>query len=216
MFMPKTNRLAITAMLMLSVCAVPQAAAQSSDFYATAYLGYDQPTDLEVDAGPLLDELSLERSLSYGVAVGRPIWETIRIEAEFVARSADADALSSLNLNNLGGSLDLQTLMLNAVADFALEQSSVVPYLGLGIGWANVKFDDIGTSFVRLSGDDDAFALQGIAGLAFPVSEQLTLSLDARYLRTNDVAYTISAGESLQSKTDVETVGLNAGIRFQF
>jgi opacity protein-like surface antigen len=210
------SRFAFVALSGLAVIAAPHAAAEASGFYAAAYVGYDDPSEVEVDAGPILDELSLEQDISFGIAVGRPVWESIRIEAEFMTRSSDADALAAINLGDLEGSLDLQTFMLNALIDFPLSQGAVAPYLGLGVGTANVDFDNIGNGFLRISGDDDVFAFQGIAGIAIPISEQLSFSVDARYLRTDEVAYTISAGGLLQSESEVETLGLTAGIRFRF
>ena len=173
---------------------------------------------VEVDVGPISDALRFDRELSFGAAIGRPVWESLRLEAEFMSHSADADALPVINLSALDGSLDVQTLMLNVLVDFPFSQGSLVPYLGLGVGSASVEFDNIGNNFLRIAGDDDVFvfAYQGIAGLAIPMSEQLTLNIDARYLRSDEVTFAISAGEHLQSESEVETIGITAGIRFRF
>jgi opacity protein-like surface antigen len=196
--------------------AAPYAAAETAGNYASVYLGYSDPSEVTIDSGPLLDQLTLDRDLSFGLALGRPVRDSLRVEMEYMTRRNDADALPALKLDALDGRLELQTLMLNLVADFPLNQGGLVPYFGLGVGWANAKFNDIGTSFLRINGDDNGFAVQGVAGIALPMSEQLSLTLDVRYLRTDDLEYIIRAGETLQGESEAENVGVMAGLRFRF
>lgn len=207
---------AMLALSALVLSCAPLAAAAQDSLYISAFVTSDDFSEVDVDSGPFLDELSLDRDLGFGVALGRQIWQPVRLEIELAARSADAESLPALGLDDLDGSLDLRTVMVNAVADFPINDGAVVPYLGLGIGWANIEFDDIGASFLRLSGDEDAFAFQGIAGVAFPVSDQLAVTLDVRYVRTDDVSLQISAGGQLQGESEIESVGATAGLRFRF
>lgn len=179
-------------------------------------LSSDDFSGVDVDSGPFLDELRLDRDLSFGLALGRRVWQPVRLEIELAARSADAESLPVLGLDDVAGSVDLRAVMINALADFPLHGGAIVPYVGLGFGWAQIEFDDIGASFLRLSGDEDAFAFQGMAGLAVPVSEQLALTLDVRYLRTDDVWLQIDAGGRLEGQTEIALVGVAAGLRFQF
>ena len=212
----KNNRNARALLCACAALTAPYAAAENAGNYASVYVGYSDPSEISIDAGPLLDQLTLDRDLSFGVAFGRPVTDSLRIELEYMNRRNDADALPALNLAALDGRVELQTLMLNLVADVPLNSGGFVPYFGLGIGWANAKFNDIGTSFLRVDGDDNGFAVQGVAGVAIPMSEQLSLTFDVRYVRTDDLEYTIRAGEALQGESEAESVGVTAGLRFRF
>ena len=212
----KSNRNARVLLCACAVFAAPYAAAENAGNYASVYVGYSDPSEVSIDTGPLLGQLTLDRDLSFGLAVGRPVTDALRVELEYMTGRNDAEALAALNLENLTGRLALQTLMLNLLADVPLNSGGFVPYFGLGVGWANAKFNDIGTSFLRFDGDDNGFAVQGVAGLAIPMSEQLSLSFDVRYLRTDNLEYIIRAGETLRGESEAESVGVTAGLRFRF
>lgn len=210
------NPRALVAVSVLALTFTPLAATAQDRLYVSAFVTSDDFSDVDVDSGPFLDELRLDRELSFGVALGRRVWEPVRLEIELAARSADAESLPALGLDDVDGSVDLRTVMVNALADFPLSDGAIVPYLGLGIGWANIEFDDIGANFLRLTGDEDAFAVQGMAGLAVPVSTQLAFTLDVRYVRTADVDLQIEAGSRLEAESDIALVGVAAGLRILF
>jgi opacity protein-like surface antigen len=91
----------------------------------------------------------------------------------------------------------------NLLVDLPLSER-VRPFLGAGMGLANVKidrgFDD---------SDDTVFAYQAIAGLGFPLTHVTTLDLQYRYFATADADF---------DGTDVEyqTHNFFAGLRFDF
>ena len=69
----------------------------------------------------------------------------------------------------------------NAYYDFSTE-GSFSPYIGAGLGYANVEadLDDFGDE------DDNVFAYQFILGGSFASSETLSVDLQYRYFATDD------------------------------
>lgn len=213
------NRTCLSVLALLgAVVASPVQADEPRGFYASLLLGANEFDDLPVDGGPILDELELDRGAAYGVAAGVSLpWHfPLRLEGEFVHGSADAEELPALGLTDLDGSVDVQTFMLNAIADGSLAEGAIRPYIGVGAGWASVEIDEVGTAFLALAGDDDVFAWQGLVGVGVPISEQLTLSLDARFLRTDEVSYLIGPGAAIPAGGELEATRVVASLRYRF
>uniref|UniRef100_UPI0025D0FA31 outer membrane protein n=1 Tax=uncultured Caulobacter sp. TaxID=158749 RepID=UPI0025D0FA31 len=134
------------------------------------------------------------------------------------------------------GSLKATTLMANAIYDFA-PNSSISPFIGAGVGTAwvhnkvygqlsgvptgaaiyqNTSFDDV----------DQAFAMQGLVGVAWNFAENWSLDLTGRYLRTTKLDWgsvTQNAGPAGGSITDVGTfsgrykdTSVTLGLRYTF
>jgi outer membrane protein OmpA-like peptidoglycan-associated protein len=61
----------------------------------------------------------------------------------------------------------------------------ITPYIGAGVGWQQMKYDDVNISgpgfFLHSTGSADALAYQAIIGAAFPVPAVPGLSLTAEY-----------------------------------
>ncbi|MBK8070261.1 MAG: porin family protein [Rhodanobacteraceae bacterium] len=196
-------------------------AASAADAPAAYYLGgrvsFDEVSDLTVDAGPILGDLELDTGWGFCAVAGRRIGDPWRLELEWMRHTTDAEALPALALEDLGGSVDVNTLMLNLIADLPLEGSSWVPHLGAGAGWASVKLDDLRGDFLRISGEDDStWALQAIAGVAVPLGDSLILDLDARYthVSADHLGYEVEGVSFDGGDSDVQTVSLTAGLRF--
>ncbi len=107
-----------------------------------------------------------------------------------------------------GGSGDVQQagVMVNMLYDFALG-GPVTPYLGVGGGY----------QWQKLSGGGDASdpAVQGIAGIAYAIDKNLSLTLEGRYMRSiSNVKFTNGAASM---KTDaLENVSGLIGLRYSF
>lgn len=77
--------------------------------------------------------------------------------------------------------------MVNALYDFDVGFNWMYPYLGVGAGWAHNKADGItatGTTvpfYMRTGGENDNFAYQAIAGVAFPMPWVPGLSATLEY-----------------------------------
>jgi len=72
--------------------------------------------------------------------------------------------------------------MVNGIYQF-LPQSSFHPFIGAGIGWAWLDSDFSG---VNARNNDNSFAYQGIAGVAYDINANLALKAQYRYFATLD------------------------------
>ena len=106
-----------------------------------------------------------------------------------VTRTAAAPACNDLN-----GDLKVRTAMANLIFEM-MPESRVRPFIGAGIGaaWAHMRVagqlanTPAGSrAYQDLAIDDDEreFAYQGILGVAFDLSDKLTLDVTGRYLRS--------------------------------
>lgn len=92
------------------------------------------------------------------------------------------------------GDIKSATLMANLIYDFGSADAPLRPFVGLGVGVNRVATDAIGALRANRSavlGSDDTsveFAAQGIAGLAWAISERASLDLTYRYL-TGEAAW---------------------------
>jgi opacity protein-like surface antigen len=80
------------------------------------------------------------------------------------------------------------------------------PYIGAGIGWANVAFDQ---DDLDIDDDDWVFAYQGIAGAVLKLGERAGLFAAYRYFATDDPAF---AGTDIEYRTH----NIEIGFRFGF
>lgn len=212
------TRIALYAALSLigATLLAPAQAAEASRFHASILVGSGSLDDLTVDAGPINGTVGLDRDVAFGAALGWQWTGPLRLEAEFLTQRADAEDLPALGLTDLSGRVELQTLMVNAVGEWSLAGGALRPYAGLGAGWAMVEVDRIGNSFLELSGDEDVLAWQALVGVAVPVTERLTLTLDARYLRSERVDYAIGPNVAIPADSRIEATRVMAGLRFGF
>lgn len=211
------NRNSLLALALLGLVAqAPAHAAEPYRFHASLLLGAADLDELPVDGGPILDDLALDRGGAYGVGAGISFTDWFRLDAEFLRTSADAEQLPALGLADIGGSVDLQTFMVNAIAEVSLADGAIRPYAGLGAGWASVDLEDVGNAFLQLDGGDDVFAWQGLVGVAVPIGERWTLALDARYLQTERVEYLIGPDVLIPASGKLQTTLIMASVRYGF
>ena len=137
----------------------------------------------------------------------------VRAEIEISYRMNDMDELDA-TINDSGtvisgkigidGDVTTKALMANVFYDF-MTRGTISPFIGGGIGYANVEgdIDEFGDD------DDNVFAYQGIAGVAFTLNQQMKLDVQYRYFTTDDPTL---GGE------DFEYVSHNAmiGVRYNF
>jgi opacity protein-like surface antigen len=91
--------------------------------------------------------------------------------------------------------------------------SQVTPYVGAGVGFASVKFDD-GT----VNDSDNSFHVLAAAGLSIPFSSSLTGFAEVRLQTATAPLMPIPpfAPPVIDSEVDVEATGFRAGLRWSF
>jgi opacity protein-like surface antigen len=187
-----------------------------------ADVDYDDPTIFD-------DEIEFDNGYNVGGAFGYD-YGLARLEVELAHRQNDVDKIT-INFDDGtevfqgDGDFSATNLMLNGYWD--LETGSpVVPYLGGGIGIANVsannvKFFDPTFGSVRFVDDDDTvFAYQLAAGIAFALAPPLTLDLGYRFFGTSNPDLEIDPSLRVLGFSDFETEfdshNVSLGLRMNF
>ncbi|MEW5685877.1 MAG: outer membrane protein, partial [Pseudomonadota bacterium] len=163
---------------------------QEDDWAGFARLGYQLNGNwrVELELGYRGGDLDSIRGGTNQAVVGLCTPGVTRTAAAPTCGSPDGDVTS-------------WTVMGNILYDF-LPGSSISPFVGAGIGVNHVKVDASGqfsnipgataaTAIQNLTVDDSdtAFAYQGIAGIAWKATEQLSVDLTYRYLSGSDLDF---------------------------
>ena len=188
------------------------AAAQDAGvFYLEVGLGVAVPSEDEVtlegadpiDGTPFAGSFDAEfkTGAQFHLLAGYEVTPTVAIELESRAH-AHTDEFSDDDVTSVGAWL------VNAVYRGS-EAQSVVPYAGVGIGYANLSFaDGDGT----LNDDfDGAFAYQLKGGVAKPVGIHHSFALEASYLGT-----TTFEEETSFDTTEFQYGGFNVGVNYRY
>lgn len=176
------------------------------------------------------------------LALGWGFGNGVRAELEGNYRANDLDKLRGYGaapFGRIGGVQRSYGVMGNAYYDFdfsnfGLAPSFVQPYLGVGAGyvwteWRNIRATSIPAGAVLTSNDTSSgrFAYQGIAGLAFPLTQfgvtGLSLTAEYRFLGTLDQHIqgqlrTPAGGVISTGKLNVENMNHSVliGLRYAF
>lgn len=147
--------------------------------------------DLELAPGPVID-------VFVGTTIG-----SFRLEGEFAYRQNDMDNIAGFPVI---GEMTSTALMANGYYDFG-DGTGFTPYLGLGLGVANVTFDS------AVSDDDTTIAIQLMAGGAFPLSDNTAMTVD---LRAFGVAPVFTDGFGASISQEYNIISLMMGFRTSF
>jgi opacity protein-like surface antigen len=165
--------------------------------------------------------------LRAGWAFGGP-----RLEVEWADLGVNAKNFGRVGeIEPADGKLGVDTWMVNLFYDFDLE-SKFIPYLGVGVGQANVKAEGISkdtnlpdrTGFV--DGGGAVFAWQVILGVAYQWNEHLGATLDYRIVKTGNIDHDYGVGcipgsltectYNSQLQMDYGLQSLSLGLRWVF
>lgn len=142
-----------------------------------------------------------------------------RIEAElgYSSFEVDSHALSTgAAANNPTGDTTAFTGMVNAYVDAHLGMFR--PFAGVGLGIAQVNFNDHGANgAILMDADDTNLAWQVSGGVGYDLTSNLTLEGMVRYQSIADVELTSTvAGGSVASSTDLNSTQGLLGLRYRF
>jgi len=156
--------------------------------------------------------------------VGWNFGNGLRAELEGGYRRSDVAGVRGAGPGEATGALGVSTVMVNGLYDFDLSRFGVptgglVPHLGIGVGWADPRFDHAGPyNGSLLSGHDSLLAYQGIAGFDYRIAPQVKLSLDYKYLGTENGNFYASpgAGGVTTARTSIQDQAVLLGVRYEF
>lgn len=178
----------------VAVLVAPTAHAES--WYAGIFGGLNLTHDGSVNGAGL--EAAYDLGLAVGGYAGFYVQENVRLEGEFSYRANDIDTIGGVAS---AGEAETVAVMLNALFDVKLE-SLVEPYLGAGIGFANVDY-----SVGGLRKDDTVLALQMIVGAGIEIAPMTKLTVDYRLFLTDEVSAVAGFG-SVEYTNSAFLVGL--------
>jgi len=188
----------------------------NEDWDDSASQSFDLGGPITLDVN-LDGEVSTDDGAIFGAAVGYGFNDFFRAEVEvnwlgqdlnefdidtidLVFKNA-GDPFAEINIDcndpvcslNLGGDVSIWTGMINAILQVPFGR--IIPYLGIGAGFAHVdlngNFDDLSIDF---DDTDTSFAVQGIAGIDVGITENIGIGVRGRILHIGDVEVEDSFG----------------------
>lgn len=187
------------------------------DAYIKGFGGASWPSDLDttlIEEGEQIALPSFDHDTGYtlGVAVGAAVTPNLSVELEYAYRKADFTVSDRDEGDQTDGDTSAKALMVNAlyVFDGMGPTGAVQPYLGAGIGAANVEMSAGGQDFDA----DRLLAYQLIGGVGYKVNPNVSLFAEGRWFQTESDKFEGPDQESFDGK--YETFDLLVGMRFAF
>ena len=152
-----------------------------------------------------------------GVALGTKLPSGFRVEGELFWQENDIDSgrLGPVQLSALGGlngDVGVWGGMLNGYYDFL--EGPLVPFIGLGVGYAQVDAKvNLGDISV-IDDDDTVLAYQGILGVSYDFMPNLQGVLAYRYMALDDPEFKDRAGGKVDMEYDSQAI--DVGLRYSF
>jgi len=208
------KRLIVVAVLAL-VFITTSAHAADKGMYVAGNLGISLLSDADVEqSGFPTVEASFDLGFNIGGAIGYD-YGNIRAEGEITYRRNDIDEISVLGfIFPAGGDVSSLGFMVNGYYDFHSANSPVAPYLGVGIGLANVMVDASIGGIPLLDDDAWVFAYQFMAGIGYEISPTTALTVGYRYFQTSDASFPDPGFPDVE--VDAQSHEFNFGVRVMF
>ena len=213
------RRAVLNSSLLILATMAPLTSARAADgWYARIDLGYSVAGAAKIVSNQAIaGEPDLEKDLSASLALGYDLG-TFRVEAEYARRENALDPILGVDQ---GGRVRLGAFMANVFAD--LGEGFVTPYVGAGLGLANVDVRAGNSSPlipVAFDDSDSVMAYQAMAGVTFSLLPLLEIDVGYRYFVSTDVKATGSSPTiptiSFNSETGATHQAITVGLRLDF
>jgi opacity protein-like surface antigen len=206
----------------------PRAVVYNGGAYFGAKIGAnwmdDATLDVDADAG-ILDSVNFDTGFTGSFVAGYAFggrWGMLspRIEAEigYLANDVDTVDLGDPALIGLPADGEVNAVygMVNLLLDIPMSGWGFNPFVGGGIGFAHVNFDNVnegpGTS-PEFNDGDTAFAWNLTAGLSYDISRNVTFDVAYRFLQFNSVSVVGLDPPFITSSDDINNHQVTAGVR---
>ncbi|PHS79458.1 MAG: hypothetical protein COB59_01850 [Rhodospirillaceae bacterium] len=178
--------------------------------YAGVAVGFTKAPDTTA-SGPSGGKVKFDNGHMGAVFVGHDYGSNIWAEVELARRATD---LKSVAGNIASGEALATSLMINVIYDVDVDLP-VTPYVGIGLGVAQVKMDGA-SPFGGVSINDSAVvgAFQAIVGARYALTDQVDVFGDYRYFKTADVDLSTQNGGT--TSMDFSTHSGLLGLRYSF
>ena len=186
-------------------------------WYLGARAGVAWLEDHSSPVGGVNSSYDFDHGWGLGGSVGYQYGGPWRVELEVAYRKNDLDSVTrgGARLGGATGEMSSLALMLNGFYDIDTG-TAFTPYLGLGIGYARVSADGLTATGLGAtnSDDDNKFAYQAIAGLAYKLTPEVSLTADYRYFATQDPKFRLSNGANVEGEYKTHNVMVGLLLRF--
>lgn len=205
----------LISVVAVSLAFAATAHAQGSRWYAAVGGGASFTNDVDVSASGLSASAEVDTGFLVTGAFGAFI-DKFRVEGEINYTQADLDSTPILGSTvPLGGDMSTTSFMVNGYYEFDTS-SKWFPYVGGGIGVANVSLSDISSQGVVLADDDAAaFAYQLKLGVAYRFTSSVDGTLGYRFFGTDDTDYNAVDGTPF-TLDGLGSHNFEVGVRFRF
>ncbi|WP_199200468.1 outer membrane protein, partial [Alkalicaulis satelles] len=186
------------------VLGAPSVAAAQEGWYVSGGIGYGAPQSAVVsgDLGnaPRGGAIKPGSNWRFKVATGYHLADNWRIEGELAQRYNRGGAIA--NYEDSETSFHAWSAMLNVLYEFNFA-SEWRPYIGAGIGFVDSRGSLSGwttgtrpvgsvlpdSRYIQVRDNDLSIGYQGIAGIAWPIGDRLTLDTEYRYFGYGSTRY---------------------------
>ncbi len=196
-----------TVCLLAFVAAPAHAEDEAEGWYVGLGGGATMPRDSEIERTGFQADVEYDLGWTGLGTVGYRLTDSARTEVELGYRSNGVDEVSGATGD---GDATSYSAMLNFLYDLH-NSTGFVPYLGAGIGYAQVEFDGVGP----LDDDDGGLALQGIAGLSYNATRALDIFMQYNYMEVFDLDGQLTT-TGQKADVDYGVSSLIAGLRYRF
>jgi OmpA-OmpF porin, OOP family len=164
---------------------------------------------------------SYDPGFAFVAGGGRQFDFGLRVEGEVGYRQASVDSvkLGGVGSANASGNTSALSFMINGLYDFNNIGYDLgpkfKPYVGAGIGFANVSANNIKVLNTTILDDSDVvFTYQAIGGISYEVMPKTTMFLEYRYFATTDPKLSAPGGGSV--KSEFQSNNIMIGARYAF
>lgn len=204
------GKFAILCAAAIAVAAPASAADRATGTYIGGGLGANFAGDNDVDGGGINSGVDHEAGIAGVLALGHSYANGLRGEIELGRRSNNVESASGVNT---GGNSSVLSGMINGYYDFSTG-TSIIPYLGAGIGIGRLSMSAAPIGDTSINSAGTGLALQGIAGLAYPINDSWTGMVEYRYFNLQGVEVNTLAGGHVDVDYDAHT--FMVGLRYTF
>ena len=141
------------------------------------------------------NNISYDVGFAFDAAIGYAFNKWVSVEGEFGWNGASIDRAQGIQESDTF--LYNAPFLVNAVFQYPIPRTRVVPYVGGGVGGSVAVFDtDIfSNGSVTLVGNDATvvFAYQAFAGVRFEINENMSAGIGYKYFGTTDSTFSFDA-----------------------
>ena len=221
--MKTVSRALLSATCLTLIATVAEAQPSWPNWYVGLHGSLNFVGDEDVSGNPNIQQFDQDTGWGYGASLGyRPRvetgeWSNMRIEVSWHHQRADVNKISTAG-GAFDGSGDVRVNagLFNIFYDAATSMPEWRPYVGAGLGFADVQIKNPGTALATTNDGETVFAWNLQAGLGYvpqwmPFTEW---TLGYRYFRASDAEFSDTSGNSFEVEYDSHNI--EGGVKFLF